>query len=149
MRHDGQSQSRRRFTVYDGATYYFYSDHCVAKFKAHPERFLKPAKASASAAKPVENGVKHTCPMHPEIVRDGPGACPKCGMALEPVQPTAEAGPDPELIAMQQRFWVATALTIPIFLIAMAGLIPSKALMALLHSNMSILNWTQLLQFGT
>src|SRR5262245_41562750 len=60
-----------------------------------------------------------TCPMHPEIVRDGPGACPICGMALEPVIPTSETGPSPELKDMSRRFWVGAALTLPLFALEM------------------------------
>ncbi|HUQ71061.1 MAG TPA: YHS domain-containing protein [Planctomycetaceae bacterium] len=88
--------------AYKGTTYYFCSTHCVAKFQADPERFLKTTTTPASTA--LASAGPYTCPMHPEIVQDGPGTCPKCGMALEPMQPSAESGPDPELISMPQRF---------------------------------------------
>jgi Cu+-exporting ATPase len=65
-------------------------------------------------------------------------------MALEPMEPSAEEGPDPELVSMQRRFWVGTILTLPIFAIAMAGLLPSDRLMAVLHEKMAVLNWVQL-----
>lgn len=129
---------------HQGHTYYFCSKHCLAKFKAQPEAFL----ASSQPAPPVHSSstgnAKYTCPMHPEIVQDGPGSCPKCGMALEPMQPNAEEGPDPELTSMQRRFGVGVVLSLPIFLIAMAGIIPSAALMRLLHEHMVTLNWVQL-----
>jgi Cu+-exporting ATPase len=63
--------------------------------------------------------VKWTCPMHPEIVRDGPGSCPICGMALEPMTPTADSGPNPELVDMTRRFWVGAALAAPVLLLEM------------------------------
>src|SRR5690349_15997168 len=66
-------------------------------------------------------GAKWTCPMHPQIVRDDPGSCPICGMALEPVAPTAATGPNPELADMTQRFWIGLALTIPVFVLEMGG----------------------------
>ncbi len=120
-----------------GKTYYFCSTHCVTKFQADPERFLKPAGATPiHLAVPAAAG-RYTCPMHPEIVQDGPGTCPKCGMALEPMQPSVDDGPDPELAVMQQRFWIGAALTVPVFLIAMAGLLPSARLMTFLHDHMA------------
>ena len=129
---------------HDGTTYYFCSTHCLAKFKAAPEQFIGKSTSPKPAQKQPSAAGKYTCPMHPEVVQDGPGTCPKCGMALEPMQPSADEGPDPELIAMQRRFWVGTILTVPIFLIAMAGLIPSDAVMKFLHGNMAALNWVQL-----
>lgn len=130
--------------IHLGKTYYFCSTHCVSKFQANPEQFLKPSSATtAHSDAPAVTG-RYTCPMHPEIVQDGPGTCPKCGMALEPMQPSAEDVPDPELGLMQQRFWLGTALTIPIFFIAMGGLLPSAAVMNCLHGHMTTLNWVQL-----
>ncbi len=129
---------------YQGTTYYFCSTHCVAKFQADPDQFLKKSSAETPVPASSPPSGPYTCPMHPEIVQDGPGTCPKCGMALEPMQPSAEVGPDPELVSMQSRFWIGAALTVPVFLIAMAGLIPSSALMAFLHDRMAALNWVQL-----
>jgi Cu+-exporting ATPase len=130
--------------VHEGTAYYFCSKHCLAKFQAAPQQYL--AKKTADGVLPASSGSagKYTCPMHPEIVQDGPGTCPKCGMALEPTQPSLEDGPDPELVMMQRRFWIGTALTVPIFLIAMAGLFPLPALTRFLHDNMALLNWVQL-----
>jgi len=127
-----------------GTTYYFCCTHCLTRFKAAPEQYLgRPTPAKRVAKADVHAGA-YTCPMHPEIVQDGPGTCPKCGMALEPMQPSAVEGPDPELISMQRRLWVGAMLTAPIFVIAMAGLIPSSALARFLHGNMAALNWVQL-----
>lgn len=72
-----------------GATYYFCSKSCLEKFKANPDKFLAPK--TAEAEKPQEWMAEYTCPMHPEIVQNGPGSCPKCGMALEPRHPVASA----------------------------------------------------------
>ena len=130
--------------IHRGTTYHFCSTSCRAKFKANPEQYLDAAAPLKSESEPPASQRQYTCPMHPEIVQDGPGTCPTCGMALEPVQPSPEEGPDPELVAMQRRFWVGAALTVPIVIIAMAGLIPSGTVMAFLHENMEVLNWVQL-----
>ncbi|MGB8274311.1 MAG: copper-translocating P-type ATPase, partial [Alphaproteobacteria bacterium] len=74
----------------------------------------------------------YTCPMHPEIVRDGPGDCPICGMALEPKSVAAEEGPNPELIDMSRRFWVSLVLSLPVAVFAMSGAIPGDPLHALM-----------------
>ena len=69
---------------YNGATYYFCGQSCTAKFRADPEKYLQPRPVSSQAAAKQETAAAYTCPMHPEVEQDGPGACPKCGMALEP-----------------------------------------------------------------
>jgi len=101
----------------------FCSAGCKAKFLADPEKYLEPGPAPvpapAPAPGPAGGRVEYTCPMHPEIVRDAPGSCPICGMALEPRVPALDAGPDPELRDMTRRFWIAAAFTIPLFAIAM------------------------------
>ena len=66
-------------------------------------------------------GTIYTCPMHPEVRQVGPGSCPKCGMALEPEIISLDDKPDPELIDMTRRFWIALALTVPVFVIEMGG----------------------------
>ena len=85
--------------------------HCC-HHHGHP-----PPAARAADAAP---GSQWTCPMHPEIVRDGPGSCPICGMALEPMTPTGAEGPNPELVDMTRRFWVGLALTAPLFALDMS-----------------------------
>jgi P-type Cu+ transporter len=139
---------------YEGTRYYFCAAVCATKFKSNPHRYLANSTDSHSNAMPaaamnsepqLKAGGMYTCPMDPEIIQEGPGSCPKCGMALEPMQPSLDDGPDPELLLMQRRFWIGTALTIPIFIIAMAGIVPSHSLMELLHQNMVWLNWIQLL----
>ena len=99
-------------------SYYFCSGRCLEKFKADPDRYLNP-NAHGFAMDAVE-GTIWTCPMHPEIRRDGPGQCPICGMALEPLEPTLEEGPNPELIDMSRRFWVSTAFAVPLILLVVA-----------------------------
>ena len=103
-----------------GRPYYFCSAGCRAKFLAEPERYLDPATAAATA-EPVPEGTIYTCPMHPEIRQVGPGSCPICGMALEPVLVSLEAGPNEELIDMTRRFWIGLALTIPVVVLEMGG----------------------------
>ena len=100
-----------------GHTYYFCSARCRARFAADPTKYLSPKPAAA----PAPDGASYTCPMHPEIRQAGPGACPICGMALEPVLATAAAGPNPELADMTRRFWIGLALTAPVFALEMGG----------------------------
>jgi heavy metal translocating P-type ATPase len=104
--------------VHSGLPYYFCSGRCREKFVADPAKYLDPA---ARAAEPVPAGTIYTCPMHPEIRQVGPGACPICGMALEPGLVTADAGPNPELADMSRRLWIALALTVPVFALEMGG----------------------------
>lgn len=86
---------------------------------------------------------EYTCPMHPEVVRDAPGDCPECGMALEPRTVTAEEVPNPELVAMTRRFWISLALTLPVFVGAMAHSLPGLSLEAMLGS--AAFAWSQAL----
>ena len=113
-----------RTIVHDGETYYFCNDKCVSLFKANPAEFIGDAAKSAqqrSAEHAAPPGTKYTCPMDPEIVRDEPGACPICGMALEPMIPTAAGAeePNPELADMTRRFWVGLALAVPVLAMTM------------------------------
>ena len=78
--------------------------------------------------------------MHPEIVSDHPGSCPKCGMALEPRMVELEDRPNPELVDMRRRFWIGLFLGLPVFLLAMADMVPGNPL----HHYASTLNWLQL-----
>jgi Cu+-exporting ATPase len=105
-------------TEHAGTTYYFCNPRCREKFEADPARYLEPAKP---VAPPAPAGTVYTCPMHPEIRQVGPGACPICGMALEPVTVTAEAAPNPELIDMTRRFWIGLVLSLPVVALEMGG----------------------------
>ena len=101
-----------------GDTYYFCSAKCHDKFVADPTAYLVKAEAPPHAAAP---GTIYTCPMHPQIRQDHPGNCPICGMTLEPEMPTAETGPSAELVDMTRRFWIGTALAVPVFLLEMGS----------------------------
>jgi Cu+-exporting ATPase len=101
-----------------GRPYYFCSAGCRTKFLADPERYLA-AKEEGPAPPPVPEGTVYTCPMHPEIRQIGPGSCPICGMALEPVLATIEQEPNPELVDMTRRFWTGLALTLPVLVLEM------------------------------
>ena len=122
---------------YNGQTYYFCGKGCKTKFDADPEKYLAPKPDAPAHAHghqahqhrppaPVTPGgpdVEYTCPMHPEIVQIGPGSCPICGMALEPRTVSLDEGPNPELVDMTRRFWIAAALTLPVFVLAMSDMI--------------------------
>ncbi len=126
-----------------GTTYYFCSVGCLEKLKADPAKYLVAPKlhgiapeghaspaphARASHAHPAAPpaATDYTCPMHPEIVRDAPGACPICGMALEPRAVAAAEEENPELVSMTRRFWVSTALALPVFLLAMSEMLTGQ-----------------------
>ena len=143
---------------YQGKTYYFCSTHCLHKFSANPDAVLNPkpkppAPTDAEYTCPMDPEVRqrgsgacpkcgmalepvnpvlaatkteYVCPMHPEVVREEPGACPICGMALEPRVVTLEEAENPELTEMKRRFWVSLALTLPVFLLAMAEMLPGQ-----------------------
>ena len=105
-------------TDLDGVAHVFCSAGCKGKFVADPKRYLEPAPRAQAPADP---DALYTCPMHAEVRQTGPGACPICGMALEPMLVSAEAGPNPELIDMTRRLWIGGALAIPVVGLAMAG----------------------------
>ena len=120
-----------------GRTYYFCSARCRERFVADPAKFLA---AEATKPEPVPEGTIYTCPMHPEIRQVGPGSCPICGMALEPVTVTAETGPNPELVDMTRRFWIGVVLAVPVVALEMGGHLTN--LHMLLGQQLS--NWLQL-----
>ena len=112
-------------------TYYFCSEHCKTKFDTSPDTYLHPKEKLSSETCPDSSCdikpafTQYTCPMHPEIIRDEPGNCPICGMSLEPLIATAQED-DSELKNMTRRFWVSTALALPLFLLAMiSDMMPS------------------------
>ena len=124
---------------HEGKPVYFCSAGCKGKFAANPAKYLVPvpsggtsaagsAPTSAPAAapvpamfEPVAEGTIYTCPMHPEVRQDKPGACPKCGMALEPEMPTLDEGESPELTDFKRRFIWTLPLTLVVTVLAMAG----------------------------
>ncbi len=97
----------------------------------------------APLASPAPGAIEYVCPMHPEVVQDHPGSCPKCGMALEPRAAAAEEAPNPELADMTRRFWVSTALAVPLLLISMSDLLPGHPLMRALGDGPFV--WIQFL----
>lgn len=105
---------------HNGQPYYFCSAGCREKFLADPLHYLDPAVATAMA-EPVPEGTIYTCPMHPEIRQVGPGSCPICGMALEPVLVSLEAEPNHELVDMTRRFWIGLVLSLPVVALEMGG----------------------------
>ena len=122
---------------HEGKPVYFCSIGCKTKFAANPAIYAAsaaappapaaatssppPAQAIVATAKPVAGGVVYTCPMHPEVRQDHPGACPKCGMALEPEMPALDEGENPELRDFRRRFLWTLPLTIVVTVLAMAG----------------------------
>jgi len=128
--------SKHRFQ-HGETTYHFCSAGCQTKFEANPAKYLAP-KAAPVPAKP---GAIYTCPMHPQIRQEGPGTCPICGMALEPVEVTAEAPPNHELTDMTRRFWVGLALALPVFILEMGSHIPALGLDRLVPMQISV--WIQ------
>ncbi|GAB2502375.1 heavy metal translocating P-type ATPase [Arenimonas alkanexedens] len=123
----GMAVSGPLFVMHDGIRYPFCSERCREKFLAEPARYLAGTLPNAAtgaappAAAPVAAGIKYTCPMHPEIVRDEPGACPICGMALEPMQPSLDDEDNPELADFTRRFWTTLPLTAIVLVLAMVG----------------------------
>ena len=114
-----------------GTTYWFCNPSCRERFIADPARFLhKPAPAPVVPGSGKDPRV-YTCPMHPEVRQIGPGSCPKCGMALEPLEVTADEGPNQELVDMTRRFWVSLALTVPVLALAMGEMLAPPLVAAL------------------
>jgi P-type Cu+ transporter len=126
-------------TTLEGQEHYFCSAGCKTKFEADPHRYLHKDRQPAPAAAP--EGTVYTCPMHPEVRQVGPGSCPICGMALEPLLATADAGPNVELIDMTRRFWIGLALSVPVLFLEMG-----RHLLGLDHTIPGqTSNWLQLL----
>src|SRR5262249_46195174 len=120
-----------------GRVYYFCNPSCAERFRKDPARFLEPAPkpAPAEKAQPTAGAAASTeyvCPMHPEIVRPAPGACPLCGMALEPRVVSLEEEVNPELDDMRRRLSIGLALTVPLFALTMADILPGRPLHGLL-----------------
>ncbi|HXF15486.1 MAG TPA: heavy metal translocating P-type ATPase [Burkholderiales bacterium] len=105
---------------YNGKTYYFCNPRCRDRFQSDPESFLSPG----SKPEPPKSDTIYVCPMHPEVRQMGPGICPKCGMALEPEIAKADEGPNPELLDMTQRFWIAAVVSVPVMVFGMLEIVP-------------------------
>ena len=109
---------------YKGQIYHFCSEHCLKKFKQHPQDFLGKKREQAKKLSVGEDPREYTCPMHPEVLQIGPGSCPSCGMDLEPKEVSLEEGDNLELRNMTRRFWISLALTVPVFIVAMGEMVP-------------------------
>jgi Cu+-exporting ATPase len=126
--------SAQHFLRHEGEKYYFCSAGCLAKFEGSPRDYL----GGRPAPEPMPAGTQYTCPMHPEIVRDGPGSCPICGMALEPMGiPTGDEGPNPELVDFNRRFWISAICSVPLLLITMGPML-GLPLRAWIGENLAI-----------
>jgi len=136
---------------YQGQTYYFCSKHCLQKFRDDPVSFIHRSaihEAQAATVQPIKietpaAKAEYTCPMHPQIIRDKPGNCPICGMALEPRTVTLEEETNPELVDMSRRFWIGVVLAVPLFLIAMSDYLPGRPLERII--TMQTVGWIELL----
>lgn len=107
--------------LYDGGTYWFCSRGCLVKFREDPEKYLDPDFNEADSYESAPPGTKFTCPMHPEIVEEGPSECPICGMALQPMDPLLAADePNYELIDFTRRFRIGLVFALPVLVLAMA-----------------------------
>jgi Cu+-exporting ATPase len=126
-----------------GTTYWFCNPSCRERFVADPARFLHPSEPShvAPGSPQGKDTRVYTCPMHPEVRQVGPGSCPKCGMALEPLEVTADEGPNHELVDMTRRFWVSLALTVPVLALAMGEMLAPSLVAAL---GPAVWLWSQL-----
>jgi Cu+-exporting ATPase len=116
-------------TEYRGVTYFFCNKRCQARFEADPEAFLRPRAPAAAAQPEASAGVIYTCPMHPQIRQVGPGSCPICGMALEPLEVAAPTGDErnPELEDMTRRLLVSALPTAVLLGSSMGGMVPAAA----------------------
>ncbi len=126
---------------YNGQTYYFCNESCLEQFKGNPAQFLD-TKPAGRAAAPADRDAEYTCPMHPEVRQKGPGACPICGMALEPVAVSLEEQPNEELEDMTRRFRGSVALTLPILAVMVSEVLPARPIQ---HAvSPAVLNWIEL-----
>src|ERR1700761_2321969 len=122
-----------------GRTWYFCCQGCKAKFEANPGKYDGSALRISTPETPAAS--QYTCPMHPEVLSPKPGACPKCGMALEPVAAT-ESKANPELLNMTRRFWVSAALTLPLLAVMVSDILPGRPLQQLIEGP--LLGWIEL-----
>jgi Cu+-exporting ATPase len=128
---------------YAGQRYFFCNPNCERRFQLDPKKYLngeREAHTSLDIAAPLAApGVKrYVCPMHPEVVSDRPGSCPKCGMALEPETPTLDDSPDPELIDFQRRLIGGAVFGLPVVVLAMVDMLPGKPLMHILSMRWNL-----------
>jgi Cu+-exporting ATPase len=133
---DVSAPSDERKLEYEGKTYFFCSSSCLEKFKNDPEKYSGKTEKPQKAA-PSRRG-SYTCPMHPEISEDRPGACSICGMALELNIAGGDEKENKELSIMTRRFWVCLVLSVPVFLLAMSDIIPGRPLQKMVSPKVLI-----------
>jgi len=129
---------------YNGKKYHFCSPHCLKKFETNPKRYLEnhhDQKTSAMGPAKKIADTTYTCPMHPEIKQLGPGSCPLCGMALEPMEVSAEEAPSPELIDFSKRLKVSLVFSIPLLILAMSEMFAKNPFHEMFPGNG--INWIQ------
>ena len=114
---------------FDGNDYFFCGPRCLDKFRAEPARYAVTGEKKGGETS-TSSDVIYTCPMHPQVRQVGPGSCPICGMALEPVESTVDTGANPELVDMRRRFWVGVPLALVVFVLAMGHEVPGLATIA-------------------
>jgi len=134
-------QTARHHHRRDGQDYYFCSIRCLEKFTAEAERYLEPKRAPGETPAGGSETI-YTCPMHPEIEQIGPGDCPICGMALEPKIASGESQSSPELVDMTRRFWIGSAITLPLLVLTMGRYIPGISFETSIEPRMSA--WLEL-----
>ncbi|HEY2386009.1 MAG TPA: copper-translocating P-type ATPase [Candidatus Binatia bacterium] len=142
---EGRARDAGRTSRRGSTTFYFCNPRCKDRFDTGPDATTAaPGSAGAEAAH-APSGGEYTCPMHPEIVRPGPGTCPICGMALEPVMPSADASPeaDPELASMRRRLRAGAVLTLPLLALSMGDMLPGAPVHHALGAP--LVAWLQLL----
>jgi P-type Cu+ transporter len=137
-----EAANSRHHHQYKGHDYMFCSGGCRSKFVANPEQYLNKA-AEAPAAQPAPDGAIYTCPMHQQIRQVGPGVCPICGMALEPLSVGEKTGPSAELIDMTRRFWIGVVLAVPVVILEMGAHVPVLELHRYISPQLSA--WAQFL----
>jgi len=125
--------------LHEGQAYFFCNPKCRERFATEPRKYLEPKAEQARVPSPP--GTTWSCPMDPEVLQDHPGACPQCGMALEPLTVLPEEQPDPELLSMTRRFWSGVVLTLPLLFLGMSDLIPGQPVQRAVEPR--VLAWVQ------
>ncbi len=126
---------------FQGQQYYFCNESCLEQFRANPGAFLAPPSSRIPTPTPGPAAI-YTCPMDPEVRHQGPGVCPKCGMALEPLTITREDETNPELLLMTRRFWISLVLTAPLLVLAMSNMVGTESITRSISPR--LLAWVEL-----
>jgi Cu+-exporting ATPase len=138
------SETARWSTQYEGTSLYFCCQSCQKNFEANPEKYAgaKQETALRSVSIPSASASKYTCPMHPEVLQEGPGDCPICGMALEPLVATGDSA-NAELVSMTRRLWIGVVLTLPLIAVMISDVLPDHSLQNKFSGQ--LLGWLELL----